>query len=1176
LGGGTVTGQVQLTADLQGHITPTLYVKGDIRAQRGTGGSGVIYFGNSGSTYLYYDGSNYYMPSGQLVVGGNTVLTAGNYSSYALPLSGGTMSGKLTISASAGLDLYRLTFDADGTDSWQRAGSGNRHRFTTTGGADFIIGNGSGVATLNGNQLLHAGNYTSYSPTLTGGGASGTWGVRITGFANQGSQRLYSIDGSYNYDSANPYFGYLTYNGPANRWRFKVSPATPDAVEVAYADSSGSATSSTSAGYLSGGDGAFYGLLYNSNSGDLNTYNSPGLYSSEYTGGTNNPAGAVGNNGHWIQISDAGGSDVKTQWYYNNAGSDIHMRVMWGNGTWKPWRKLLHDGNYSSYALPLGGGTVTGYSYFNYGVTVNSGSGAGYGINLYSGNSYQPTYGLFFAQTGNFGTHGGVISDWATYFTMNDDTARGWIFRRGATNAASISGGGVITGTAIKATQGVYHGSLGYYKTRDNNGGSQFVLEYSTSPTLSDANIVFSVNTSGEAYKGNYVNPYLHSGNYSSYALPLSGGTVSGNLYATAEIRLNGSNTARIGWRPAGSGTLNAGFPFALNGATGAINIEVSDNDTGGLMIDNEGVTVYGAGDTGPVFRVIDEDQYQGNGNNITNATQFWVNQDSGTSGFRNQLTIAGSTALHAGNYTSYSPSLTGSGASGTWGINVTGNAGSATTEAKSSATTVPASTAFAKWLFATNTTAGTQDWNHVSNIRPGVGETLLLGSHANGPGGGNYYHPLNFEYSSISGSGNITQLAIAYGSPGNELFMRGSYSGSWNGWNRFLNSSNYSSYALPLGGGTVSGRIYANGNITSYYYDVYPGDGYGVRFWSSDSYKISMASSSTHAYGTVTDYSIKMQMDNGSPGRGFTWGRESYAPIASLNATTGNFQTAGNMYIRGAQISGGAFTVMTGGAGGVGWGTGLNIGDSSNFTGFIQDAGISRWRNWGSGGFDWYNSGGSQIMVLSNSGTLTGTNIRATRAAGNFYIDDNYGNTIVGVYSSYRYQGVFAMGDSYKLPADGTTTGSLYGMAWSHPNTGGAAGNLTDHGLLIINNGGFRCAISNSIVASGNITAYSDERLKTNWRDMPEDYVTRLAEVKVGIYDRIDEKEMAQVGVSAQSFQKLLPQAIMTAKDEMQTLSVNYGSAALASAVELAKRVVDQEKRIAHLESLISKLIGD
>jgi hypothetical protein len=195
-------------------------------------------------------------------------------------------------------------------------------------------------------------------------------------------------------------------------------------------------------------------------------------------------------------------------------------------------------------------------------------------------------------------------------------------------------------------------------------------------------------------------------------------------------------------------------------------------------------------------------------------------------------------------------------------------------------------------------------------------------------------------------------------------------------------------------------------------------------------------------------------------------------------------------------------------------------------------------------------------------------------RTNNNLYLDQNYGSSIVGVYSPYRYQGVFSMGDAYKLSIDGTSTGNLYGLAWSHPYAGGAAGNLTDHGLLIINNGGFRCAISNSIVASANITAYSDERLKTNWRSMPEDYVARLAQVKVGIYDRIDQEDVTQVGVSAQSFQKLLPQAIMTAKDEMQTLSVSYGNAALASAVELAKEVVDLRNRVSQLESLINKLI--
>ena len=126
--------------------------------------------------------------SGDFSAGTITAALNGNASSATsapnyLPLAGGTLSGKLTITPAAGLDLYRLTFDADGTDSFYRAGSGNRHRFTTTGGADFIIGNGSGVASLNGNQLLHAGNYNSYAPTLTGTGASGTWGINITGSA---------------------------------------------------------------------------------------------------------------------------------------------------------------------------------------------------------------------------------------------------------------------------------------------------------------------------------------------------------------------------------------------------------------------------------------------------------------------------------------------------------------------------------------------------------------------------------------------------------------------------------------------------------------------------------------------------------------------------------------------------------------------------------------------------------------------------------------------------------------------------------------------------------------------------------------------------------------------------------------------------------------------------------
>ena len=36
---------------------------------------------------------------------------------------------------------------------------------------------------INGNLTLTASNYNSYAPTLTGGGASGTWGISVTGTA---------------------------------------------------------------------------------------------------------------------------------------------------------------------------------------------------------------------------------------------------------------------------------------------------------------------------------------------------------------------------------------------------------------------------------------------------------------------------------------------------------------------------------------------------------------------------------------------------------------------------------------------------------------------------------------------------------------------------------------------------------------------------------------------------------------------------------------------------------------------------------------------------------------------------------------------------------------------------------------------------------------------------------
>jgi len=86
---------------VNGNITAS---SGDIYAYRSGGTTGVIYLNSAGTRYLYFDGTNYNMPSSNLLVNGNTVLTAGNYNSYAPTLTGTGASGSwgINVTGSAG------------------------------------------------------------------------------------------------------------------------------------------------------------------------------------------------------------------------------------------------------------------------------------------------------------------------------------------------------------------------------------------------------------------------------------------------------------------------------------------------------------------------------------------------------------------------------------------------------------------------------------------------------------------------------------------------------------------------------------------------------------------------------------------------------------------------------------------------------------------------------------------------------------------------------------------------------------------------------------------------------------------------------------------------------------------------------------------------------------------
>jgi len=87
-------------------------------------------------------------------------------------------------------------------------------------------------------------------------------------------------------------------------------------------------------------------------------------------------------------------------------------------------------------------------------------------------------------------------------------------------------------------------------------------------------------------------------------------------------------------------------------------------------------------------------------------------------------------------------------------------------------------------------TTAGVLDWNDSTNTKPGIGPVLLLGSHTNGPGFGQYFFVWNLEYGSgRNGDGNITQIAVPYNNQGSInggcFAFRGRYSGVWTAWER-------------------------------------------------------------------------------------------------------------------------------------------------------------------------------------------------------------------------------------------------------------------------------------------------------------------------------------------------------------------------------------------------------
>ncbi len=144
-------------------------------------------------------------------------------------------------------------------------------------------------------------------------------------------------------------------------------------------------------------------------------------------------------------VSNVGGSVGALQQVFNYDGS-FNFRNKTDNQTWTAWKVVLHSGNMTNVSQLANDAGYINKAPPQFG--INQVDGAGRGISLYGGDvAGVPTYGLMFARTINYGTHGAVNGDWATYFTMTSDPGRGWVFYNVNSGkiVASISNSGMAS-----------------------------------------------------------------------------------------------------------------------------------------------------------------------------------------------------------------------------------------------------------------------------------------------------------------------------------------------------------------------------------------------------------------------------------------------------------------------------------------------------------------------------------------------------------------------------------------------------------------------------------------------------------------------------------------------------------------------------------------------------------
>jgi len=712
---------------------------------------------------------------------GNAVLNSSNYSSYALPLTGGTTTG-VTLGVRVNSSSYGgntggmsghsfpAEIRANGakpTLTWHYEDIATRHIALDSDGALNVYNpgeSGGAVFKVGGNTALHAGNYNSYAPTLTGGGASGSWGINITGNAATATtlQTARNINGT-------------SFNGSADITTVNWGTSRNITIGRTSRSVNGSADVTW--------DVADIGLPDGANSVRQWTVAANGAQGRRHT-----IARVYGTPNHWINTWQ--NIRIKIlQEDYSSGYVEYNLFGYYGMGNGNSWILRLKEAdgvNTSYFRVSLGTVTYAGWQY--------SGQNTYY-QDIYIDVDYYTTvrviattYGHGYQTTNpTDGTSGCYTVFYDSPATLditytNDDKSSTYHFGDKILNAANYNSySPTLTGGGASGTWGI------------NITGTAAGINTSA-PTLAIATEANSIYVSAPSYSTGLIVKQLNFdwyGNYWAIGNIRSGDTAS-NGFGVAY----GNNTPLFVFSNTGNG-FQAGNAFTYDNSGGwGANLVAAGSYHARVRL--RATSYNGSGD---------RETYMWLDNTVNPATG--IHSDAPFFNFRGSITtvqVAGNTVLHAGNYNTYSPTLTGGGASGTWGISITGNAGSAGSVPWSGITSIPALWyQSGSWLGDLGSNGFTRE-NGVSMTggaefvllsNGGRGYTLVDGSYYAYESGG-FYSSNNSAYGTLLGFYADTTTSLNFNTTSVKL------SG-----NQILHASNYSSYALPLTGGTISGNGY-------------------------------------------------------------------------------------------------------------------------------------------------------------------------------------------------------------------------------------------------------------------------------------------------------------------------------------------------------------------------------